>query len=177
MKKLQLMSAALIILTMLAGPQAVQAHTGTNTGKDTGADTGMNLMGEPSTSVGTPAPGNPPGNSQMLNRTNPDTGIYSNTGNVYDTTRVHGPNPTVTPNTYRMQSTTTLDPNMGKTAPYPTVNTPKPNNYGIGKYNMNGYQMRAAANRNNINWGWLGLLGLFGLAGLRSRGRDRDEAK
>ncbi|WP_409344601.1 WGxxGxxG family protein [Paenibacillus sp. MBLB4367] len=177
MKKLRLWSAAVVVASLFAGSQAAYANTGTNTGTDTGADTGLHLMGKPGNAIGTPAPGNPPGNSQMMNKPSSDTGIYSNTGNVYDTTRVYGPNPTGTPNAaYRMQSTTTLDPNLGKTAPYPAVNTPQPNNYGKGKYNMNGYQMQAAPNR-NFNWGWLGLLGLFGLAGMRSRGRDYDDAK
>lgn len=36
----------------------------------------------------------------------------------------------------------------------------------------NNYRATAAANDNDFDWGWLGLIGLAGLAGMRSRNRD-----
>ena len=44
-----------------------------------------------------------------------------------------------------------------------------------GNYRTNTVRTTAAADRNDVDWGWLGLAGLIGLAGLR--GRDRERSK
>ncbi|GGG11480.1 WGxxGxxG family protein [Paenibacillus abyssi] len=38
------------------------------------------------------------------------------------------------------------------------------------------YRATAAADRDGMDWGWLGLLGLLGLTGLRGRNNDREKA-
>ncbi|WP_317971050.1 WGxxGxxG family protein [Paenibacillus sp. CCS19] len=63
---------------------------------------------------------------------------------------------------------------------YGTNNTGYGNNYGnsVTGYgtnnglNANNYRANAADD-NDFDWGWLGLLGLAGLFGLRSRDRER----
>lgn len=49
-------------------------------------------------------------------------------------------------------------------------------NQGTGNGNgmdMNNFRTNAAADDNDMDWGWLGLLGLVGLAGLRRKNPER----